>query len=244
MVIADSNNTPWALNLGTPDVLLPFSRPVIARTAADNGYLFVAFMASTENVYPSADTTSYFAGYFLMSTDGGNTWTTPEKMTPDGSASPLLDWRYPSIAPVLPVAEDATITVHMVMQGDTIPGSNTNAAGMPVAVSAQYYHISTDILIVGVDDDISAPLEFTLVQNYPNPFNPSTSIKYSLAAQSLVSLKVYDILGSEVATLVNTVQGTGAYEVNFSASNLASGLYFYTLKAGNFTSTKKMMLLK
>jgi hypothetical protein len=165
-------------------------------------------------------------------------------MTPDGSASPLLDWRYPSIAPVLPVAEDATITVHMVMQGDTIPGSNTNAAGMPVAVSAQYYHISTDILIVGVDDDISAPLEFTLVQNYPNPFNPSTSIKYSLAAQSLVSLKVYDILGSEVATLVNTVQGTGAYEVNFNASNLASGLYFYTLKAGNFTSTKKMMLLK
>ncbi|MCH7773892.1 MAG: T9SS type A sorting domain-containing protein [Bacteroidetes bacterium] len=88
------------------------------------------------------------------------------------------------------------------------------------------------------------PITFDLKQNYPNPFNPSTRIAYSLAAQSPVSLKVYDILGSEVATLVNTTQGTGVYEVNFNASNLASGLYFYTLKAGSFTSTKKMMLLK
>ena len=112
------------------------------------------------------------------------------------------------------------------------------------SIGTESRDISTDIMIVGVEDDVTAPADFSLGQNYPNPFNPSTRITYSLAVQSNVSLKVYDILGNEVVTLVNTTQGTGVYEVNFNASNLASGLYFYTLKAGSFTSTKKMMLLK
>ncbi len=98
--------------------------------------------------------------------------------------------------------------------------------------------------IVSVEDDATNPLSYALEQNYPNPFNPSTSIKYSLAERSVVSLKVYDILGNEVATLVNTTQDVGSYDINFDAANLASGLYVYTLKAGSFTSTKKMMLLK
>ncbi|MFC2094110.1 T9SS type A sorting domain-containing protein [Bacteroidota bacterium] len=97
---------------------------------------------------------------------------------------------------------------------------------------------------VGVEGDVSSVADYSLAQNYPNPFNPNTSISYSLAERSAVSLKVYDILGNEVVTLVNTTQGIGAYEVNFNAANLASGLYIYTLKAGSFTSTKKMMLLK
>jgi hypothetical protein len=98
--------------------------------------------------------------------------------------------------------------------------------------------------IVGVEDDVISVTDFSLAQNYPNPFNPTTSISYSLAERSSVSLKVYDVLGTEVATLVNTTQGAGAYDVNFDAANLASGLYIYTLKAGSYTSTKKMMLLK
>jgi hypothetical protein len=246
-ILADDSNVPFFTNgTGSQDASMPLGKPVIGRSQ-ENGYLFVAFAATSGEVWTqTADSTAYFAGHFMYSSDGGETWTDPEVFTPSGS--PLLDWRYPSIVPSSPVSalDDNVITVHMVMQGDTIPASNVSATigTMPVAVSAQYYHISTEIILVGVDDDISAPLEFTLVQNYPNPFNPSTSIKYSLAAQSPVTLKVYDILGNEVATLVNTVQGTGVYEVNFNASNLASGLYFYTLKAGNFTSTKKMMLLK
>jgi hypothetical protein len=244
VAIADERNVPFFTNaLGNDDATMPLGKPVIGRSQ-ENGYLFVAFAATSGEVWTQTpDSTAYFAGHFMYSTDGGETWTDPEVFTP--SDSPLMDWRYVSIVTASPV-DGNVITVHMTMQGDTIPASVTNSAGttMPVAVSAQYYHISTEIIIVGVDDDISAPLEFTLVQNYPNPFNPSTSIKYSLAEQSPVSLKVYDILGNEVATLVNTSQGTGVYEVNFNASNLASGLYFYTLKAGNFTSTKKMMLLK
>ena len=96
---------------------------------------------------------------------------------------------------------------------------------------------------VGVDNE-PLPTKFELSQNYPNPFNPTTVINYSLKNQSNVTLKVYNLVGQEVATLVNTNQAAGSYHVTFDASNLTSGVYFYTLKAGNFVVTKKMMLLK
>ena len=85
---------------------------------------------------------------------------------------------------------------------------------------------------------------FTLAQNYPNPFNPSTQIDFSIPQQSNVQLKVYNTLGQLVATLVNGNLSAGMHSVNFDARNLASGLYIYRLSAGNFTSVKKMMLLK
>jgi len=88
------------------------------------------------------------------------------------------------------------------------------------------------------------PKEFKLEQNYPNPFNPTTSIQYQISSISAVTLKVYDILGSEVAALVNEEQQPGYYEVHFSGSSLASGMYVYRLQAGEYISTKKMMLLK
>ena len=97
--------------------------------------------------------------------------------------------------------------------------------------------------IVSVNDEIVLN-NYSLDQNYPNPFNPSTKINYNLAERSVVTLKVYDILGNEVATLVNTTQEAGKHSINFDASKLASGLYIYKLNANNFTSAKKMMLLK
>ncbi len=95
-----------------------------------------------------------------------------------------------------------------------------------------------------VNVDIVAPLEFALDQNYPNPFNPSTTIKYSTAQDGLVKLAIYNMLGEEVTTLVNKTQKAGRYEVNFNASNLASGVYIYRLDTPNFTSAKKLMLMK
>ena len=83
-----------------------------------------------------------------------------------------------------------------------------------------------------------------LSQNYPNPFNPSTAISYQLSAVSQTTLKVFNILGQEVATLVNEVQQAGVHTVNFNANNLSSGIYFYQLHAGNFVETKKMVLMK
>jgi N-acetylneuraminic acid mutarotase len=99
--------------------------------------------------------------------------------------------------------------------------------------------------IVGVEEDLSVyPTEYALSQNYPNPFNPSTKIKYSIPKLSFVSIKIYDVLGSEVATLVNEEKPIGTYELNWNAANLSSGVYFYQLKAGSYVETKKMILLK
>jgi hypothetical protein len=94
----------------------------------------------------------------------------------------------------------------------------------------------------------SSPQAFALLQNYPNPFNPSTRIQYSLEKATQVSLKVYNLLGLEVATLVNGRQEAGSYTVPFSTSkgtpSLSNGVYFYRLEAGSFVSTKKLILMK
>lgn len=94
------------------------------------------------------------------------------------------------------------------------------------------------------ENTTSVPTEFSLSQNYPNPFNPSTKISYSLPASELVTLKIYDMLGKEVATLVNSKQDAGNYQIEFNAVNLPSGMYAYRIKAGNFAETRRMMLLK
>ena len=92
------------------------------------------------------------------------------------------------------------------------------------------------------------PKDFFLFQNYPNPFNPSTKIKFVIPKSSFVNLKVYDVLGREVATLVNEEKHAGSYEVEFNPvsgiRNLASGIYFYKLQVGSYSSTKKMIYLK
>ncbi|MFN0158582.1 MAG: choice-of-anchor B family protein [Bacteroidota bacterium] len=96
----------------------------------------------------------------------------------------------------------------------------------------------------GVDDRNVTPMQYELAQNYPNPFNPATVIHYQLATSDVVSLKVYDILGREVAILVDGMQTVGSHRVEFNASIFVSGVYFYRLKAGNFVEQKKMVLMK
>jgi hypothetical protein len=100
--------------------------------------------------------------------------------------------------------------------------------------------------LLGVTDTgiLPIPGEYSLEQNYPNPFNPSTTIEYSLPQNGFVTLKVFNVLGKEVATLVNGQNEAGKHTINFDASALNSGVYFYKIKSGNFTETKKMILLK
>ena len=98
--------------------------------------------------------------------------------------------------------------------------------------------------VTGVEDGETTVVEYSLNQNYPNPFNPSTVINYSVPSKSKVTLKVYDILGKEVANLVDKEKSAGNHKVEFNASNLSSGVYFYRLTSDNFTETRKMMLLK
>lgn len=136
--------------------------------------------------------------------------------------------------------------------GDIIPLqlSATNIMGFDFPNppdSSQWY--MDDYKLVRIDTtvgikDFSVPTEYILSQNYPNPFNPSTKIKYEIPEISFVNIKVYDVLGSEVVTLINEEQTVGSYEVEFDASNLPSGIYFYRLQAGSFVETKKMVLMK
>jgi hypothetical protein len=112
-----------------------------------------------------------------------------------------------------------------------------------------YTWIGNKMSTLGVGDEAGVAMQYQLLQNYPNPFNPSTIIKYSLAQAGPVTVKVFDVLGREVATLVNGEnQPAGNHQVTFGSSSvqsgLSSGMYFYEIKSGSFRDVKKMMLLK
>ncbi|MFZ1979191.1 MAG: T9SS type A sorting domain-containing protein, partial [Bacteroidota bacterium] len=102
----------------------------------------------------------------------------------------------------------------------------------------------SEMITTALPPPMNTPMTFSLSQNYPNPFNPYTIISYQIASASMVTLKVYDVLGREVATLVNEVKSQGNHTVTFNAINMASGVYFYRLQSSTFTQTKKMLLLK
>lgn len=96
----------------------------------------------------------------------------------------------------------------------------------------------------GINNKFNSPITFQLKQNYPNPFNPTTTIEYQIPKQSHVVLEIYNVLGDRVKTLVNKEESAGNYKINFNASNLPSGVYFYRIEAGNFNQSKKLILLK
>ncbi len=116
-----------------------------------------------------------------------------------------------------------------------------NGSSADTLIRTDYVSVSP---VTSVDGENQLPTEFSLYQNYPNPFNPSTVIKYSVAKETLVILKVYNILGTKVATLVNEKKTPGFYELNFGGEKLPSGIYVYRIEAGNFTASKKMLLIK
>lgn len=119
---------------------------------------------------------------------------------------------------------------------DGLVAAGTHGRGIFVAEPTGTVNINTEQKIL--------PVDFVLEQNYPNPFNPSTTITYSLSGHSHVSLKIYDVLGNEITTLVNGEKTAGIYHVNFDAKNLSSGTYFYNLTSGSNSITKKMLLVK
>ncbi len=124
--------------------------------------------------------------------------------------------------------------------GDGVPFIADQAEGLPPIFAPQ----ATFDLVTGVETNGTVVNKFNLEQNYPNPFNPTTTIKYSIPNSDYVTLKIYNVLGKEITTLVNNNQSAGNYEINFDASNLTSGIYIYQLNAGNNIQIKKMVLLK
>ena len=106
-----------------------------------------------------------------------------------------------------------------------------------------YFH-SGELSSIDVVGGVNAPKEYALEQNYPNPFNPTTKIRFSLMKAHHVTLKVHNMLGQEVITLLNEFKKAGTYEVNFDATKLPTGTYLYSITAGDFKSVKKMLLIK
>jgi hypothetical protein len=91
---------------------------------------------------------------------------------------------------------------------------------------------------------LGTPKEFVLEQNYPNPFNPNTTIKYYVPGNSFVTIKIYDVLGNELKTLINDEKSAGYYKIDFDASQFSSGIYIYELKSNEFVASKKMLLIR
>ncbi|GIK60064.1 MAG: hypothetical protein JETCAE03_25460 [Ignavibacteriaceae bacterium] len=172
----------------------------------------------------------------------------------------LLQWKVsyrllpPPFPPVELIATNDTIWIapdNWIVQ-DIIPSNPVDLSllGIPPFYIPGLETKLTDEIVVSVPDDKTNPVSFILYQNYPNPFNPSTIIKFTIPVTlsggegSFVTLKVYDVLGNEVAVLVNEEKDPGIYEVDLDGSKLSSGIYIYRLTAGGFTDTKKLVLLK
>ena len=170
-------------------------------------------------------------GNLITSDDGKSIFSTNDFIPARESKIISFDWTIPNNATTFP-------RIYIVIDPDNEIDEihETNNIGWKVLPLSD---VST-----GTESEVKLPKDYNLSQNYPNPFNPSTSINYSIPIGGIVKLKVFDVLGREVATLVNTQQKTGNHKIEFNASKFASGIYFYTLQINDFISTKKMVLLK
>lgn len=122
--------------------------------------------------------------------------------------------------------------------------SINSAASTNYKVQSGFWYIYYEDVVVIVEDNEIIPIVYKLEQNYPNPFNPSTIIKFAVPERIPVLIKIYDILGAEVLTLVNEELDVGWYERTFNASQMATGIYIYRMCAGNYVNTKKMVMIK
>ncbi len=242
IVLADTSDVGWHPNFGVNDVLGTLCRPTIGRSP-NNYTLFCAFMVPSDYAGGIADSTPYKDIWAKVSEDGGLHWYAAVKIN---FQSPRLDWAYPSISPINEEEGDYHY-FNIAVQVDTIPGSFVNGPANGKSL-AQQYHIRVKlfkVLVIGVKRiSTEVPASFELGQNYPNPFNAVTKIQFKVASDKFAKLIVYDLVGKEVARLVDERLEAGVYEVRFDAGDLPSGIYFYRMETENFTETKKLILLK
>lgn len=174
-------------------------------------------------------------GTLISALNGQNVFQTPGIISARGKHEVQFQWAIPSNLPLFSRIYAVIDPDHLIDELQTNNNKGWTVLGRTVPTSVD-------------DDENFIVQDYELTQNYPNPFNPTTKISYSLPVASKVSLKVYDILGKEVTTLVNDFKSAGRYDINFDTSSnglsLSSGVYFYRLQAGDFVKTNKMILLK
>lgn len=224
----------------TNDVFYSVCRGVVG-ASADGNALYAAWNRSRLDTSTMGN--NYFDVYFAYSTNGGLTWVRKTRVT-NPNPPTLRDCRYVAISSANHFTTTGLHYAHLIYQQDSVPGSGVNGAPNSLA-RMMYARIRTTDPIGVKNISSEIPREYALMQNYPNPFNPATTIRFALPKDSRVTLKVYDLMGREVATLVsNAMLNSGLKEIKFDGSNIASGIYLYSIKAGDFTDTKKMVLIK
>jgi hypothetical protein len=231
---ANTPNVPLALNRGQVNHAT-ICNPAIGMSGSTVVVVYVAMQNET-----SAAGFNYADIFAIKSTNSGSTWSTPYNVT----QTPDLDERYPAISPW-----NETGIANITWQEDTQPGSGWAVVsdGAPLTRARQkFLKLNLSLLLfTGVGEGKSdVATGFKLAQNYPNPFNPATTIDYNVAKSGLVTIKVFDVLGKEIATLLNEELRPGSYQVAFDGQKLASGIYVYRMSANGFTQSKKMMLVK
>jgi hypothetical protein len=181
--------------------------------------------------------------FMQYSLNEGSTWSNPLRLTNTIN----IDETYPSISFWNKGSSGGPYEANIVYMKDPGVGPTSFGGGTtpPASMNTLIYRKLTGLPPIGISGNSSIIKEYALAQNYPNPFNPSTLIKFAVPKSSNVTLKVYDIIGRVVSTLVNNVSyKAGEYEVNFAPNELSSGIYFYTISAGEFTQTRKMIFIK
>lgn len=247
--IAGPENVPFYPNTG-PEAsyggYTPLCRPAIGKAnSSSSAMLFIAMNAATSSV--SADSNVYYATYYIESYDSGNNWWGPERITP---VTPLKDYRYVSISRTSSLDNiDFRWNVQMTVQtheyaGAFAPDSPPGPSDF-LAMRLVTGIISDEISIKKDKNYKASDSEISLKENYPNPFNPRTLIRFEISRPIRVTLDVFSVSGQKVAALINNeFTSAGLKEVTFDGSDLSSGIYFYTLTAGEFRETGRMLLIK
>ena len=260
----------WTLNIGSAATQY-WSRNTASSYAIGTGSAFYDFWTAPATTGPQSITSlsfnptiindslkfdeacSYYSATAIdsciveSSTDAGTTWTRIIGMYQSTTLSTGTNH----------IASMTTVPTTTQFLAPTAGQWATKTFGLPVGTNKVRFtaksafgnnlfidSIQTRSTLTGITNLSFVPGVYQLAQNYPNPFNPATKISFNLPQQGLVTLKIYDMLGKEISTLVNEVRTAGAYTVNFDGSNLASGVYFYRLESKAFTDTKRMLLIK
>jgi len=246
---------------------------IMPNTSGDSHNPSVAVSDSNAHIIWRDDRDGNFEKYYKHSTDAGINWGEDTRLTNDPAVSenPSISVSGHFLHIVWYETRDGNTEIYykrstdggLSWEEDLRLTNNFAGSGRPsVSVSGSkvhvvwydyrdgsepeiYYKRNPTGNVTGIENiGLDFPEEFMLEQNYPNPFNPSTTIQYAIPDGGFVTLKVYDVLGNELATLVNEEKYIGSYEVDFTAAGLSSGIYFYKLQAGSFVETKKMILIR
>jgi photosystem II stability/assembly factor-like uncharacterized protein len=253
-IVGSSN--PWATDAGiiagTTDggYLWKYQGTIINDTIVDAPLMYGIDCIDTNIAFAVGTNHWHSYGALLKTTNGGTLWETNYFYGP-----PFYDIKFYNTDTGW-IAADYGQILETTDGGINWSGYNTGLIGtlrkiivlkddkVVYAVGENNVILRHDIISKVNEDINSLPLNYSLSQNYPNPFNPITEINYQLPTNGFVSLKIYDVLGKEVATLDNEYKAAGYHDVEFDATNLSSGVYFYKLQAGNFVTTKKMLLAR